>query len=184
MKRLKFYGLGGQGVVTAGKVLSSEVSLHEDKYAITVPAYGHERRGAPVFTDVVMDDKPVLVNCFVYTPDIVVVMDETIIQKHVDVSKGITDETILVLNASSEAVARKYQEAFPFRTVYYVNATQVALDNIGKGIPNGSTLGALAKTGVVSIESVEKALIEFFGEKAGAKNAKAARDSYNQTRQM
>ena len=118
MKRLKFYGLGGQGVVTAGKVLSSAVSLHEDKYAITVPAYGHERRGAPVFTDVVMDDKPVLVNCFVYTPDIVVVMDETIIQKHVDVSKGITDETILVLNASSEAVARKYQEAFPFRTVY------------------------------------------------------------------
>mgnify|MGYP000624071098 CR=1 FL=1 len=114
-----------------------------------------------MFTDVVMDDKPVLVNCFVYTPDIVVVMDETIIQKHVDVSKGITDETILVLNASSEAVARKYQEAFPFRTVYYVNATQVALDNIGKGIPNGSTLGALAKTGVVSIESVEKALIEF-----------------------
>ena len=131
-----------------------------------------------MFTDVVMDDKPVLVNCFVYTPDIVVVMDETIIQKHVDVSKGITNETILVLNASSEAVARK------FRTVYYVNATQVALDNIGKGIPNGSTLGALAKTGVVSIESVEKALIEFFGEKAGAKNAKAARDSYNQTRQM
>ena len=65
MKRLKFYGLGGQGVVTAGKVLSSAVSLHEAKYAITVPAYGHERRGAPVFTDVVMDDKPVLVNCFV-----------------------------------------------------------------------------------------------------------------------
>ena len=90
MKRLKFYGLGGQGVVTAGKVLSSAVSLHEDKYAITVPAYGHERRGAPVFTDVVMDEKPVLVNCFVYTPDIVVVMDETIIQKHVDVAQGIT----------------------------------------------------------------------------------------------
>ena len=184
MKRLKFYGLGGQGDVTAGKVLSSAVSLHEDKYAITVPAYGHERRGAPVFTDVVMDEKPVLVNCFVYTPDIVVVMDETIIQKHVDVAQGITDDTVLVLNASSEAVARKYQEAFSFKTIYYVNATQVALDNIGKGIPNGSTLGALAQTGVVSIESVEKALIEFFGEKAGAKNAKAARDSYNQTRQM
>lgn len=184
MKRLKFYGLGGQGVVTAGKVLSSAVSLHEDKYAITVPAYGHERRGAPVFTDVVMDHKPVLVNCFVYTPDIVVVMDETIIQKHVDISKGITDETVLVLNASSQEVVKEYQEAYSFKTIYYVNATQVALDNIGKGIPNGSVLGALSKTGVVSVESVEKALIEFFGEKAGAKNAKAARDSYNQTKQM
>ncbi len=128
-----------------------------------------------MFTDVVMDDKPVLVNCFVYTPDIVVVMDETIIQKHVDVSKGITNETILVLNASSEAVARKYQEAFPFRTVYYVNATQVALDNIGKGIPNGSTLGALAKTGVVSIESVEKALIEFFWREGRCEKCKSSK---------
>lgn len=60
MKRLKFYGLGGQGVVTAGKVLSSAVSLHEDKYAITVPAYGHERRGAPVFTDVIVIGNPPL----------------------------------------------------------------------------------------------------------------------------
>lgn len=184
MKRLKFYGLGGQGVVTAGKVLSSSVSLHEDKYAITVPAYGHERRGAPVFTDVLLDEVPILLNCFVYTPDIVVVMDETIIEKHIDIGKGITPDTILVLNASSMEVMEHYKKSYPFKTIYYVNATQIAIDNIGKGIPNGSSLGALAKTGVVSIESVEKALIEFFGEKAGEKNARAARDSYNQTKEI
>ena len=51
MIRLKFYGLGGQGVVTAAKVLSEAVSIYEGKYAVTIPAYGHERRGAPVYTD-------------------------------------------------------------------------------------------------------------------------------------
>ena len=183
MIRMKFYGLGGQGVVTAGKVLSSAVSLHEGKYAITVPAYGHERRGAPVYTDIIMDEVPVMVNCFVYEPDVVVVMDETIIQKNVDVSKGIHDDTILVLNSASQATVDIFKSTYDFKKIYYVNATQIAIETIGVGIPNGSTLGALAKTGVVSIESIEAALKEFFGEKAGEKNAKAARRSYDETKE-
>ncbi len=182
MKKLKFYGLGGQGVVTAGKTLSVAVSIHEGKYAITVPSYGHERRGAPVFTDVIVDAKPVLLNCFVYDPDIVVVLDESIIEKNVNIAQGKHTETVLVLNTGSEKSARYFQQRYGFKTVYYVDATQIALTNIGRGIPNGSMLGALAKTGLVSIESVEAALKETFGAKAGEKNAKAARDSYEQTK--
>lgn len=45
MRRIKFYGIGGQGAVTAAKVLSQAVSIYQDEYAITVPAYGRERRG-------------------------------------------------------------------------------------------------------------------------------------------
>lgn len=182
MKKLKFYGLGGQGVVTAGKTLSVAVSIHEGKYAITVPAYGHERRGAPVFTDVIVDAQPVLLNCFVYDPDIVVVLDESIIEKNIDIVQGKHAETVLVLNTGSEKSARYFKQHYGFKTVYYVDATQLALANIGRGIPNGSMLGALAKTGLVSIESVEAALKETFGERAGEKNAKAARDSYEQTK--
>jgi 2-oxoacid:acceptor oxidoreductase gamma subunit (pyruvate/2-ketoisovalerate family) len=184
MKRIKFYGLGGQGVVTAAKVLSTAVSIHEDKYAITVPAYGHERRGAPVYTDIVVDEKPILVNCFVYEPDIVLVMDETIIEKNVDVSKGKHENTILVLNTSDIETAKMYAEKYDFRKVYYVDGTQVALDNIGRGIPNGSMLGALAHTGIVSIASVESALKEIFGVKAGDKNANSARAAYEQTKEL
>lgn len=183
MIRMKFYGLGGQGVVTAGKVLSSAVSLYEGKYAVTVPAYGHERRGAPVYTDIIMDENPVMVNCFVYEPDIVVVMDETIIRKNVDVSKGIHKDTILILNAVNPETVDVYKSRFDFKKIYYVNATQTAVETIGIGIPNGSMLGALAKTGIVSIESIETALKEFFGKKAGDKNAEAARRSYEETRE-
>jgi len=184
LKKLKFYGLGGQGVVSAGKILSSAVSLHEGGYAITIPAYGHERRGAPVFTDVILSNDPILLNCFVYDPDIVVVMDERIIERNIDIAKGISEDTILVLNARNQEVADAYKKRFAFKNIYYVDATQIALDNIGRGIPNSSSLGALAKTGVVSIESIEKALIEFFKGEAGVKNAKAARDSYEQTNKI
>lgn len=184
MQRLKFYGLGGQGVVTAAKVLSTAVSIHEDQHAVTIPAYGHERRGAPVYTDVMVDQAPIQLNCYVYEPDIVLVLDQVMIEKHVDVGAGKHDGTVLVLNTADPAVAQLYAERFGFREVWYVDGTQVAFDTIGRGIPNGSMLGALAHTGVVRIESLEAALIEFFGKKAGEMNANAARKAYEQTKRL
>lgn len=183
MISIKFYGLGGQGVVTAGKILSEAVSLYEEKYAVTVPAYGHERRGAPVNTSIIIDDKPVLINSFVYHPDIVLVMDSTVLDKGIDISQGIHKDSILVLNTENDDVISIFKK-FNFKEIYYVNGTKIALNNIGKGIPNGSMLGALAGTGLVSIDSVEKAIKKSFGEKAGDKNAKAARDAYERIKKI
>ena len=180
MHRIKFYGIGGQGAVTAAKVLSQAVSIYEDGYAITVPAYGHERRGAPVFAHIITDDKPVLLNCYVYEPDIVVVFDETIIDKHVNVGEGCHDGTILVLNTESPDVVEKYRKAYGFRDIYWGDGTGAALRNIGLSIPNSAMLGALAKTGVVGIEAVEHAIMDSFG-RVGEKNVKAARDTYEHT---
>ena len=174
LKKLKFFGLGGQGVVTAAKIFSTAVSLYEDMHAITIPAYGHERRGAPVFTDVVMNEDPILVNSFVYVPDIVLVMDETIIDKHIDVSEGKHDDTILVLNSENPTTLERYQSMYNFKETFYVDGTHIAVETIGKGIPNGSMLGALAATGVVGIDSIEKAIKDMFDAKAGEMNAAAA----------
>ncbi|HCX60805.1 MULTISPECIES: 2-oxoacid:acceptor oxidoreductase family protein [Sedimentibacter] len=183
MISIKFYGLGGQGVVTAGKIFSEAISLYEDKYAITVPAYGHERRGAPVNTSIIVDEKPVLINSFVYHPDIVLVMDSTIIDKDIDISQGIHENSILVLNTEDVNVVNTYKK-YNFKEIYYVDGTQIALNNIGRGIPNGSMLGAIAGTGLLTIESIEKAIIESFGEKAGEKNAKAAREAFERVKKM
>lgn len=183
MIKLKFYGLGGQGIVTAAKVLSEAVSLGEGKYAITVPAYGHERRGAPVNTSIMIDDKPVLLNSFVYDPDIVLVMDETIIDKDVNIAEGIHKDSMLVLNTEDDAVIERYKQ-FNFKEIYYVDATAIAVENIGMAIPNGSMLGALAATGLVKIDSIEDAIMDKFGKKAGEKNAKAARESYEQIKKI
>lgn len=183
MVKLKFYGLGGQGVVTAAKMLSSAVSLYEGNYAITVPAYGHERRGAPVNTSIIVDEDVVLLNSFVYDPDIVLVMDHTIIDKNVDITEGIHKNSILILNSEDDEVINHYK-TYGFKEVYYVDGTQVALQNIGFGIPNGSMLGALAATPLVGIESVEKAIKDTFKGKAGDSNAKAARTAYDRTKKI
>lgn len=181
MINVKFYGTGGQGVVTAGKVLSQAVSLYEDKYAITVPAYGHERRGAPVNTSIIIDDEPVLVNSFVYNPDYVMVLDPGVLIHKVPVGAGIHENSVLVLNAEADSVIDKFR-AFGFKQIYAVDATGLAMKHIGMPIPNGAMLGALAATGLVGIESINKAINYFFGEKAGEKNGKAAREAYNNIR--
>lgn len=180
MHRIKFYGIGGQGAVTAAKVLSMAVSIYQDEYAITVPAYGHERRGAPVYAHIIVDDKPVMLNCYVYEPDIVVVFDDTIMDKNVDVGQGCHEDTILVLNTAQEEVVEKYRNAFGFKTIYWSDGTGAAIRNIGLSIPNSAMLGALAKTGIVNIDAVCHAIQDSFG-KVGEKNVHAAREAYEHT---
>lgn len=180
MHRIKFYGIGGQGAVTAAKVLSQAVSIYQNEYAITVPAYGHERRGAPVYAHIIVDDKPVMLNCYVYEPDIVVVFDETIMDKGVDVGAGCHEDSVLVLNTGNRGVVEKYRKAYGFREIYWSDGTEAAQKNIGLAIPNSAMLGAMAKTGVVGIEAVEQAIRDSFG-KVGEKNVHAARDAYNHT---
>ena len=182
MQKIKFYGIGGQGAVTAAKILSIAVSLHQNEYAITVPAYGHERRGAPVFAHIIVDDKPVLLNCYVYEPDIVVVFDEHLIDMGVDVGEGCTKDTVLVINSSSEEMLERYRKEYRFQTIYACDATDAAMKNIGLNIPNSAMLGALAKSGVVGIDAVAEAVIESFG-KVGEKNGNAARYAYEHTRE-
>jgi 2-oxoacid:acceptor oxidoreductase gamma subunit (pyruvate/2-ketoisovalerate family) len=180
MQRIKFYGIGGQGVVTAAKVLSQAVSIFQDEYAITVPAYGHERRGAPVYAHIIIDNEPVLLNCYVYEPDIIMVTDDTLIDSSVQIDEGCTEDTILVLNANCRTTAERYKEKYGFKNVYYADGTGAAMNNIGLTIPNSAMLGAMAKTGIVSIEAVENAIKESFGKK-GESNANAAREAYEHT---
>lgn len=182
MKKIKFYGIGGQGAVTAAKVLSEAVSLYQGEYAVTIPAYGHERRGAPVYAHVIVDDVPVLLNCYVYEPDLVLVMDEFLIDKGVDVGEGCSRDTVCVLNTADPAAARRYKERYPFKTVYYCDATGIAERVLGVDIPNSAMLGALAKTGVVSIDAVKAAVRESFG-KVGEKNAEAAGTACAETKE-
>ncbi len=180
MQKIKFYGIGGQGAVTAAKILSIAVSVHQNEYAITVPAYGHERRGAPVYAHIIVDDKPVLLNCYVYEPDIIAVFDDKLIDMGVNVGEGCTEDTIMVINTASQAVVDRYREACGFKKIFACDATDAALKNIGLNIPNSAMLGALAKSGIVSIDAVEAAVIEGFG-KVGAKNGVAARYAYEHT---
>lgn len=184
MISLKFFGLGGQGLVTAAKTLSVAVSIYEDKYAITVPSYGHERRGAPVFTSIIIDDEPVLLNCFVYNPDIVLISDISIPERGIDIASGIHETSILVLNTENPQKAMDLKENFGFNKVFYVAGSQIAINTFGKNIPNSAMIGALSNTGIVRIDSIEKAIEETFGRKIGPINALIAREAYYATKSL
>jgi pyruvate ferredoxin oxidoreductase gamma subunit len=169
MKQIKIYGLGGQGVVTAAKVLCEAVAIYENAYAQAIPAYGHERRGAPVYADAVISPDPIKMKGFVYCPDYVVIFDDSVMDKSIDVMAGVSKNTIFIVNTL------KQKEKYPFNhhRVYLVDAQTVALNTIGRDIPNTAMLGALAGAGIVQIDAVKKAITNKFGA-AAADNIKAA----------
>lgn len=178
MQQIKLYGLGGQGVVTAAKVLALAVGIYEGRYAQAIPAYGHERRGAPVFADLFIADDPVLVKCFGWQPDYVVVFDLSVRDKGVDWTAKATAGTKYVLNTAAPP-----SDPLMAGRVFYVDARGISLEVMGMDIPNGAMLGSLAAAGVVSLAAVEAALKETFPGKAGDLNARSARRAYAGTRQ-
>jgi 2-oxoacid:acceptor oxidoreductase gamma subunit (pyruvate/2-ketoisovalerate family) len=177
--RIKFFGLGGQGVVTAAKILCHAIFIYEDKFARNFPAFGQERRGALVFSDVIIDSEPILINSFVYTPDFVIVLAQDIIDKGVNIGKGIHDNSTLVINTEAIGIINRIKKKYNFVKIHYVNATKIATEQMGSNITGGAILGAFAKTGVVKIDSICKSLTDYFKDDIGEKNAKAAQEAYN-----
>ena len=165
-------------MVTGAEVFGQAVALCELKYAQTIPAYGHERRGAPVYADIVMDEQPIKLKSFVYAPDYVVVFDLSVIRDHgIDVMRGVGPDTIFVVNAKDA-----HDLYFGQHVVYYVDALQIALDTIKRDIPNSAMLGAMAAAGLAKIDSVKNALREAFGGTKGEANAQAAQRAFNETK--
>ena len=169
MEQIKIHGLGGQGVVTAAKVLCEAVAIYEDAHAQAIPAYGHERRGAPVYADAIISRHPIKMKGFVYVPDYVVLFDESIMDKGIDVMAGTTENTVFVVNTPA------FKSSYPFKDLktYVVDAQSVALEALGRDIPNTAMLGALAGVGIVGLEAVKQAIGSKFGAGAEA-NIKAA----------
>ncbi|NJD04466.1 MAG: pyruvate ferredoxin oxidoreductase, partial [Ruminiclostridium sp.] len=150
------------------------------RHAKTIPSYGHERRGAPVFSDVIIDDKNVLLSSFIYEPDVVVVFDPFIENKEVNIKKGIHPDTILVINSALAYVVNNTC----FKSVYFVNATQISLERAGNGIPNAPMLGALAKAGIVRLDSVCKCVGDFFKKTESNIIAQVVEEAYEKTKKL
>jgi pyruvate ferredoxin oxidoreductase gamma subunit len=175
MKQIKMYGLGGQGVVTAAKVFCEAVAIHEDGYAQAIPAYGHERRGAPVYSDAIVSRDPIKIKGFVYTPDYVIIFDDSVMDKGIDVMAGTTDQTVFIVNTPS------IKESYPFKKnkVFWVDAQTIALDALKVDIPNTAMLGALAGAKLVGMDAITKAIKDKF-EKGAEANIKAAQAAHDQ----
>ena len=174
MKQIKMFGLGGQGVVTAAKVFCEAVAIHEEAYAQAIPAYGHERRGAPVYADAMISRTPIKMKGFVYAPDYVAIFDVSVMAKGIDVMTGTTQETVFIVNSP------ELKESFPFfkHKVFWVDAQTIALKALKVDIPNTAMLGALAGAGLVGIDAVRSAISDKFGGGASP-NLEAAQAAFD-----
>ena len=165
----------------AAQALASSAHA-EGGYATAFPFFGAERRGAPVLAFTRIDQKRIYRKTQVYEPDFVVVLDEGLLET-VNVVEGLKDGGTVVVN--SPKMPDEIDVGIDVKLAT-VDATSVALEVLKQPATNSSILGALSKaTGLVSIDSIEKGILQVFGDrlgpKIGEKNAKAARVAYDKT---
>ncbi|HII01119.1 TPA: pyruvate ferredoxin oxidoreductase subunit gamma [Methanosarcinaceae archaeon] len=179
MKEIRIHGRGGQGSVTAAEMLS--VAAFEDgKFSQAFPAFGVERRGAPVQAFTRIGDVPIRLRSQIYAPDYVIVQDATLLET-VDVASGIKDDGTIIINTKETPEELKLETKAKVMTV---DATKVAMEIIGRPIVNTVLLGAFAgATGEVNVESIKKAIKERFSGKVGEKNAEATQKAYDLIRE-
>jgi len=178
MYEVRFHGRGGQGAVTAANTLA-DAAFREGKDVQAFPMFGVERRGAPVAAFVRMDEHPIDIKTQIYHPDIVVVLDPSLMDV-VDVSDGLKAGGKIIINSA------KQPQVFDFggADVYTVDATAIAVKN-GLGtdtnpIVNTAILGAYSRVvGNVQMDSIYAA-IEYNVPMKLDQNRQAAKDAYEQ----
>jgi len=174
MIEVRFHGRGGQGAVTAARLLA-EAAFNEGKYCQAFPSFGAERRGAPVLAFTRIDNKPIRIRTLVYEPNYVVVLDPTLLEV-INVVAGLKKGGIIVVNA------KEVPEELKAVKVATVDATAIALEFLGVPITNTAMLGAFARaTKLVSLNSVVKVIEGYFGGKLAEKNVAAVKAAYEQT---
>ena len=175
---VRWHGRGGMGAVTAGELLA-KAAIREGKYAQSFPNFGSERRGAPVMAFLRISDESIRVRTNVYYPDVVVVIDPTLV-RIVDVTAGLKDGGIIIINTakSVDQIATMFGSKWRIATV---NATKIAREAIGLPITNTSMIGAFMKvTGAIGDDSMEVELKERFGKRAEG-NIVAMKQAYSET---
>ncbi|MDH5811006.1 MAG: 2-oxoacid:acceptor oxidoreductase family protein [Candidatus Methanomethylicaceae archaeon] len=179
MLEIRWHGRGGQGSVTAAEILAT-AAINEGKFSQAFASFGPERRGAPVLAFTRIDDKEILIRTQIYEPDVVVVLDHHLSEGD-DIGEGLKKGGIIVLNSAYGP--EKYAGKFPnARRVATVDATGIAIKELGTPVTNTAILGALVRaTGVVKPESVEEVIRERFKAYA-ERNVAAVRAAFAQTK--
>lgn len=153
LTEIRWHGRGGQGAKTVALLLG-DAALAEGKYIQAFPEYGPERTGAPVQSFNRISDEPITIHCHAKTPNVVVVLDPTLIGP-VDVTAGLAPDGIMIINTNQPASVLKEKLNLNGRKLYTLDASTIAKETIGRDIPNTPMLGALVKvTGVLTYETL------------------------------
>ncbi|MBM2838919.1 MAG: hypothetical protein HW415_1544 [Deltaproteobacteria bacterium] len=157
MLRVRFHGRGGQGAKVASRVLGTAAFL-EGYYAQDFPLYGAERRGAPIAAFTRISKEPVLERGIITEPDIVIVMDETLLDDPLaNPLSGVEEGSVVFINSTHsvpEAKARHKISA----TVITLDLTKIGLEKLGRAVLSTLAGGVAAKLAGINEDSLRKAV--------------------------
>ncbi len=179
MIEIRLHGRGGQGVVASGEMIAL-AAVYEGKYCRAFPFYGSARRGSPVVAFAQIGEMDEATRCYVYTPDVVLILDPEI-PKAVDVTTGLKRDGVIVWNTTLSPEEALKELGVEVSKIGVVDATTIALESFGRPIPNTALLGAFVKTtGMLKLESIEKAIRKRFPGEVAEKNIVAAKRGYEE----
>jgi 2-oxoacid:acceptor oxidoreductase gamma subunit (pyruvate/2-ketoisovalerate family)/2-oxoacid:acceptor oxidoreductase delta subunit (pyruvate/2-ketoisovalerate family) len=166
---IRFHGRGGQGAVTASRVLAIAAFI-EGHHSQSIPMYGTERRGAPVTAFVRIGEKNRMVRSLVHKPDYLVVLDP-LLRNTVDITEGLKPGGTIIINSAVPPEEIEFTSEYKVATV---DATKIALETIGRPITNTAILGAFSKgTGEIKLESLIQAVRMEMSDRMAETNIKA-----------
>ncbi|HJC49286.1 MAG TPA: 2-oxoacid:acceptor oxidoreductase family protein [Candidatus Anaerostipes avistercoris] len=144
---IRWHGRGGQGAKTAALLLA-DVAFKTGKYVQGFPEYGPERMGAPITAYNRISDQPIRVHSNIYTPDLVVVVDETLLHS-VDVTDGLKEDGAVIINSSKEPEQLRSMLNGYQGKVYTVDARKISVEALGRYFPNSPMLAAAVAVGSI-----------------------------------
>lgn len=179
MYEVRIHGRGGQGAVTAATLLAAAM-LEEGKYAVSIPSFGFERRGAPVVSFLRCSDREIRQMTNIYTPDCLICVDPTL-ARSVDIFSGLKPGGTLV-QATHETL-ENITVADTVGVVGLCNAIKIALEIFRRPITNTLMLGAFARTtGQISLDALKRSMKAADFRDAGlAQNLEALERGYHET---
>jgi pyruvate ferredoxin oxidoreductase gamma subunit len=180
MFQVRIHGRGGQGVVTAAEMLSI-AAFREGKHAQAFPSFGSERTGAPVVAYCRIDDKEIRVREPIVQPDALIIQDPTLLHQ-VDVFAGLPRHGYILINTSrtfDELGIGEFVRGFQPERLCTVPATELALQHVGRPLPNAVLLGAFsALSRQISLDAVIAAIRDKFAGGIAEKNIAAASEAF------
>lgn len=176
MEEIRIHGRGGQGSVTLAQLLA-QAAHEEGTWAQAFPAFGVERRGAPVEAFARFDEEKITDRSQVDEPDFVIVQDTSLLE-YVDVTDGLDEDGLVLVNTDADPADLDLETD---AEVVTVDATEIALEHLGRPIMNTALLGAFAgATGLLGQDSMEAVITRKFGGEIGEQNVAATNDAFRE----
>jgi pyruvate ferredoxin oxidoreductase gamma subunit len=164
LTEIRWHGRGGQGVVTAGKLLA-ETALGTGQYFQAFPDYGPERMGAPIRAFTRLSSDPITVHSQIDQPNVVLVLDPTLLGQ-VPVADGLDSNGTMVVNSSGSPDEVRKLTGFKTGRVFTVDASHIAIEELGREITNTPMLGAFARaTGLFDRQALVDEVRAWFAKK-------------------